>query len=89
MKTKLDIWLSTLAPRLNEKNRKPAETLYHCMRIGAGSAQLLREKLRSHFGKRLDILGTAEYYSLDQMSYESIDFVISTIPIKKSSLYQY
>ncbi len=50
---------------IERKNRKPAETLYHCMRIGAGSAQLLREKLRSHFGNRLDILGTAEYYSLD------------------------
>ncbi|MBJ7895098.1 transcriptional regulator LicR [Bacillus atrophaeus] len=50
---------------------------------GAGSAQLLREKLRSHFGKRLDILGTAEYYSLDQISYESVDFVVSTIPITR------
>ncbi|MED0796862.1 transcriptional regulator LicR [Bacillus inaquosorum] len=66
-----------------KKTESPPKRCIIVCASGAGSAQLLREKLRSHFGKRLDILGTAEYYSLDQMSYESIDFVISTIPIKK------
>ncbi|PNB65879.1 PTS fructose transporter subunit IIA, partial [Pseudomonas sp. GW456-E7] len=66
-----------------KKTESPPKRCIIVCASGAGSAQLLREKLRSHFGKRLDIFGTAEYYSLDQMSYESIDFVISTIPIKK------
>ncbi|MEG7283194.1 transcriptional regulator LicR [Bacillus sp. 0909A] len=66
-----------------KKTESPPKRCIIVCASGAGSAQLLREKLRSHFGKRIDILGTAEYYSLDQMSYESIDFVVSTIPIKK------
>ncbi|MCP9298043.1 transcriptional regulator LicR [Bacillus halotolerans] len=66
-----------------KKTESPPKRCIIVCASGAGSAQLLREKLRSHFGKRIDILGTAEYYSLDQLSYESIDFVVSTIPIKK------
>lgn len=65
------------------KTESPPKRCIIVCASGAGSAQLLREKLRSHFGKRLDILGTAEYYSLDQISYESVDFVVSTIPIKR------
>ncbi|KAA6450040.1 transcriptional regulator LicR [Bacillus atrophaeus] len=65
------------------KTESPPKRCIIVCASGAGSAQLLREKLRSHFGKRIDILGTAEYYSLDQISYESVDFVVSTIPIKR------
>ncbi|MGY3835809.1 transcriptional regulator LicR [Bacillus atrophaeus] len=65
------------------KTESPPKRCIIVCASGTGSAQLLREKLRSHFGKRLDILGTAEYYSLDQISYESVDFVVSTIPIKR------
>ncbi|RCX33862.1 MULTISPECIES: transcriptional regulator LicR [Bacillus amyloliquefaciens group] len=62
--------------------RPPKRCLIVCA-SGAGSAQLLREKLRSRFAKRLEIVGTADYCSLDQLSFESIDFVVSTVPIKK------
>lgn len=66
-----------------QKTERPPKRCIIVCASGAGSAQLLREKLRSHFGKRLEIVGTAEYYSLDQLAFDSIDFVVSTVPIKK------
>ncbi|MBT2634086.1 transcription antiterminator [Bacillus sp. ISL-26] len=65
------------------KTERPPKRCIIVCASGAGSAQLLREKLRSHFGKRLEIVGTAEYYSLEQLAFDSIDFVVSTVPIKK------
>lgn len=48
---------------------------------GAGSARLLYYKLLSKFGSRLEIIGTTEYYKLKDISFDSIDFIVSTIPI--------
>lgn len=48
---------------------------------GAGSAQLIFYKLKSQFGSRLEVVGTTEYYKLNQISFANIDFIVSTIPI--------
>ncbi|GGJ87605.1 putative licABCH operon regulator [Lentibacillus kapialis] len=48
---------------------------------GFGSAQLLLYKLKNKFYEKLDIIGTSEYYNLNNEALESIDFIISTIPI--------
>ncbi|MGE6630497.1 BglG family transcription antiterminator [Bacillus sp. NPDC077027] len=48
---------------------------------GAGSARLLQDRLRSQFGSKLNILGTAELYSLPHVSLHALDLIISTIPI--------
>ncbi|MCP3763712.1 BglG family transcription antiterminator [Domibacillus sp. A3M-37] len=50
---------------------------------GLGSAKLLYYKLRSKYGSDLDIIGTTEYYKLSEFPFETIDFVISTIPLKE------
>ncbi|WP_037329363.1 BglG family transcription antiterminator [Sediminibacillus sp. JSM 1682029] len=50
---------------------------------GLGSAQLLLYKLEDHFGSDLEIVGTTEYYSLDDQMLGDIDFVITTIPIEQ------
>ncbi|WP_018923955.1 BglG family transcription antiterminator [Salsuginibacillus kocurii] len=55
-----------------------------CMVIcasGAGSAQLIYYKLKAQFGSKLDVVGTTEYYKLAQMSFEDLDFVVSTISL--------
>jgi lichenan operon transcriptional antiterminator len=49
---------------------------------GVGSAQLLYYKLQAKFRSRLDIVGTTEYYKLSQVPLSSLDFIVSTIPIK-------
>jgi lichenan operon transcriptional antiterminator len=64
--------------RMNDQRKK------RCMIVcasGVGSARLLYYKLRSRFGSRLEILGTTEYYKLDQIPMQSLDFLISTVPI--------
>jgi len=48
---------------------------------GLGTAQLIFYKLKSHFGKSLDVVGTTEYYNLQQYNLNDIDFIISSIPI--------
>lgn len=48
---------------------------------GAGSARLLQDRLRSQFGSKLTILGTAELYSLPHVSLHALDLIITTIPI--------
>ncbi|SDM31072.1 BglG family transcription antiterminator [Sediminibacillus halophilus] len=50
---------------------------------GLGSAQLLLYKLEDRFGSDLEVAGTTEYYSLDDQMLQGIDFVITTIPIKR------
>ncbi|MFJ5964152.1 BglG family transcription antiterminator [Bacillus sp. NPDC093026] len=49
---------------------------------GAGSARLLQDRLRSQFGSKLTILGTAELYSLPHVSLHALDLMISTVPIQ-------
>lgn len=55
-----------------------------CMIIcasGLGSARLLARKLQSRFGSRIEIVGTTEYYKVNQIPLMSLDFLVSTIPI--------
>lgn len=51
---------------------------------GFGSSRLLYYKLKSKFGSKLEILGTTEYYKLNQTSLHALDFLISTVPIADS-----
>ncbi|TDL67496.1 transcription antiterminator [Rhodococcus qingshengii] len=51
---------------------------------GVGSARLLSYKLQSKFGGKLEIVGTTEYYKLNEVPFDSLDFIVSTIPIKES-----
>lgn len=44
---------------------------------------MLYYKLQSVFGSKLDIVGTTEFYKLKQMPLDSLDFVISTIPVSE------
>ncbi len=48
---------------------------------GLGSAQLLKYKLKSEFGDRLDVIGTTEYYNLQQIPFDKTDFIVSSVPI--------
>ncbi|MEC0182408.1 BglG family transcription antiterminator [Paenibacillus peoriae] len=61
---------------------KPKRTIIVCA-SGLGSAKLLYYKLQSIFGSRLEIVGITGLYKLKQMSLDTIDFVISTIPLSE------
>jgi lichenan operon transcriptional antiterminator len=50
---------------------------------GVGSARLLYYKLQSTFGPKLDIVNTTEFYKLQHMDLQDIDFIISTVPIQQ------
>jgi lichenan operon transcriptional antiterminator len=60
---------------------KPKKCLIICA-SGVGSARLLYYKLQEKFGSKLDILGTIEYYKLNQIPLQELNFIISTIPIR-------
>ncbi|MGG3572304.1 BglG family transcription antiterminator [Bacillus gobiensis] len=64
-------------------SNKPKRCIIVCA-SGAGSARLLHYKLKSKFGSSLTILGTTPYYKLNQMSLDSLDFIVSTIPISEA-----
>ena len=53
---------------------------------GLGTAQLIYYKLKSQFGEGLDLVGTTEYYKLDQYNLMDIDLIISSIPIQEQLL---
>lgn len=50
---------------------------------GLGTAQLIFYKLKSHFGKNLDVVGTTEYYNLQHSNLNDIDFIVTSIPISE------
>lgn len=50
---------------------------------GLGSAQLLKYKLKSQFGDKLEIIGTTEYYKLQQIPFDQTDFIVSSVPISE------
>ncbi len=77
----LAIHIGAAIERKKEQNT-PKRCLIVCA-SGRGSAKLLYYKLQSVFGSKLDIVGTTEFYKLKQMSLDSLDFVISTIPVSE------
>ena len=63
------------------KMKTPSKRCIIVCASGAGSAMLLQDRLRSRFGSKLEIIGTVDYYKLNQMPLHALDFVISTIPL--------
>lgn len=51
---------------------------------GMGTAQLIYYKLKNKFGKSLDVIGTTEYYKLNDYNLHDIDFIVSSIPIAEN-----
>lgn len=69
-----------------ERQKKKETKLRRCLIVcasGLGTAQLLLFKLKDKFSDQLNIMGTTEYYNLNNQSLHNIDFIISTIPIRK------
>lgn len=60
---------------------RPKKCIIVCA-SGVGSARLLASKLQSKFGTRLEIIGTTEFYKLNQITMHAVDFLISTIPVQ-------
>lgn len=63
-----------------KRGEKPKRCLIVCA-SGVGSARLLASKIRSKFGDKIEVIGTTDYYKLNQISLHAIDFIVSTIPI--------
>ncbi|MCM3765964.1 BglG family transcription antiterminator [Neobacillus niacini] len=66
------------------ENQKIDNTPKKCMIVcasGVGSARLLASKIQSKFGSRIEIVGTTDFYKIGKIPLDSLDFLISTIPI--------
>lgn len=78
----LALHIGAAMERINNRNQVKC-CLIVCA-SGAGSAQLLYHKLKSQFGYRLKLAGTTEYYKIKEFPLETIDFIVSTIPITEA-----
>ncbi|WP_144552558.1 BglG family transcription antiterminator [Bacillus sp. X1(2014)] len=66
------------------ENAKSGRKVKRCLIVcasGLGSARLLASKINTKFGDKLEIVGTTDYYKLNQITMHALDFIISTIPI--------
>ncbi|WP_017470391.1 BglG family transcription antiterminator [Amphibacillus jilinensis] len=59
---------------------KPKRCLIVCT-TGLGSSQLLLYKMRAKFGNQLTIVGATELHNLSQYDEDTIDFIVSTVPL--------
>lgn len=59
---------------------EPKRCLIVCA-SGLGSARLLYYRIKSKFEGMLDVTGTTEYYKLNQFDLDTVDFIISSVPI--------
>ncbi|WP_188456618.1 BglG family transcription antiterminator [Virgibacillus oceani] len=50
---------------------------------GLGTAKLIYYKLKSKFSREIDVIGTTEYYKLDKLDLNDVDFIVSSIPISE------
>ncbi|WP_099159671.1 BglG family transcription antiterminator [Virgibacillus ndiopensis] len=50
---------------------------------GLGTAKLIYYKLKSRFSREIDVIGTTEYYKLDNRDLDNVDFIVSSIPISE------
>lgn len=68
--------------RMKTKHKKVKRVIVVCA-SGVGSAKLLFYRLQNLFKDELEIIASTNYYQLQEYDLSSIDFVISTIPIKE------
>jgi len=50
---------------------------------GVGSAQLIKYRIESEFRSKIEVVGVSEYYKINTIPFETIDFIISSVPIKE------
>lgn len=63
----------------NEVNFKKA--IIVCS-TGIGTAFLIREKIKEHFQNKIKVVQTISLYEIDNETIESVDMILTTIPIK-------
>ena len=68
--------------RMKTKQKQAKRVIVVCA-SGVGSARLLFYRLQNEFKDEIDIVTTTNYYQLREYDLSSIDFIISTIPIKE------
>ncbi|WML55613.1 BglG family transcription antiterminator [Neobacillus sp. PS3-12] len=68
--------------RIKTIKKKPKRVIVVCA-SGVGSARLLFYRLKNVFKDEMEIVTSTNYYQLKEYDLSSIDFIISTIPIKE------
>ncbi|XJZ26723.1 BglG family transcription antiterminator [Bacillota bacterium Lsc_1132] len=68
--------------RMKTKHKKVKRVIVVCA-SGVGSAKLLYYRLKNLFKDEMEIIASTNYYQLNEYDLASVDFVISTIPIKE------
>lgn len=66
-----------------KKLKTGPKSCYIVCASGLGSAHLIKYKLKSVFGSQINIAGTTEYYKLNQIPFDEIDFIVSSVPISE------
>lgn len=61
---------------------KPKQCYIVCA-SGVGSAQLIKYRIEASFRSQINVLGTTEYYKINNIPFDETDFIISSVPIKE------
>lgn len=69
---------------LSEYNAERKNIIIVCA-AGAATATLLKECIRKRFGNKLKIIKVCALYEITQKLIDEVDFVLTTVPIKKFS----
>ncbi len=76
------IHIAAALERMKLKRKEPKRVVIVCA-SGVGSAKLLYYHLKKLFEHNLQVVDSINYYELSKYDLSTIDFVISTIPIKE------
>ncbi|WP_400243778.1 transcription antiterminator [Niallia sp. JL1B1071] len=81
----LALHIGVALERMKSKDKKVKRIILVCA-SGVGSAKLLYYRLENIFEQALEIVDTINYYRLEAYDLSSIDFIISTVPIKEEGI---
>lgn len=65
-----------------EKEKHFLKKCYIVCASGVGSSKLIQYKVTAEFRSEIEVVGTTELYRIHEIPYDSIDFIISAVPIK-------
>lgn len=71
------------AAMARKKAKSGPKKCYIVCASGVGSAQLIRYRIESEFHSQIKVLGTTEYYKINDIPFEETDFIISSVPVKE------
>lgn len=79
----LSLHFAASIERLKEQEMGAVKRVIIVCTTGVGTSLLLKVKLEQHFKGRLTIVDTISWYEFNDVLLQSVDFIITTVPLKE------